>query len=189
MRRKQIAVRWLSVALLVMVVVAALPLQHASRAEARADYAWCAVNMNGMWSDRFSATFEECADAVGAYVARVQSLAYGAWGDYLLLAELDGDVFWASWPQGNRDSLTGGYYTIQLELQADCFAGSYAGYAATASELVILEPGDVEEGAMSVYLKGDDLPWFDPAAHGSPRQRHRAFMTGYQYGVSACTLD
>ena len=67
---------------------------------------------------------------------------------------------------------------IQLELQADCFAGSYTRHAESAKEL---EPGDLEEAANGLFNSGDPrgMPWFSPQAHGSPRQRINAFLDGY----------
>jgi predicted metalloprotease len=51
---------------------------------------------------------------------------------------------------------------------------------------VIIEPGDVDEGTVSLFEAGDDLPWFDPRAHGTGDQRREAFTTGRQSGYKVC---
>lgn len=78
--------------------------------------------------------------------------------------------------------------TIESELQADCFAGAYADYISTRSELLQLEEGDIEEGAETFFTLGDPegTDWFDPRAHGSGPQRENAFQTGVQEGYDAC---
>ncbi|MGB0388957.1 MAG: neutral zinc metallopeptidase [Ardenticatenaceae bacterium] len=74
-------------------------------------------------------------------------------------------------------------YTLTQELQADCLAGSYARHARDTG---VLEPGDLEEGAESLYDKGDNAPWFDPRAHGTPEQRVQSFAAGFAGGAGAC---
>lgn len=78
---------------------------------------------------------------------------------------------------------SGSYFSIQMELQADSFAGAYTQYALHAG---ILEEGDMEEGAINTYNAGDNSPWFAPGAHGTPEQRLQAFLRGFQYGVRGC---
>lgn len=79
------------------------------------------------------------------------------------------------------------YLTIGKELQADCFAGSYARYLERKeSTLLILEEGDLEEGATFLFSLGDDLPWFDPQAHGSPFDRSFRFVIGLMEGMGGC---
>src|SRR5688572_18762657 len=55
---------------------------------------------------------------------------------------------WGHLVQGNLDLLNSGLYTIQLELQADCFAGAWGNYA---GEIGVLEEGDVNEGATALF--------------------------------------
>jgi hypothetical protein len=88
----------------------------------------------------------------------------------------------------NLAGMRGSRYTIQIELQADCFAGAYAEYVATRSRRAILEAGDIEEGVTSLFYAGDPMgtPWFDEQAHGTGDQRMQAFQTGYQGGYQAC---
>lgn len=76
-------------------------------------------------------------------------------------------------------------YTIQLELEADCFAGVYSKHAAEVSRL--LNPTDYRSGVVSFYYYGDrNLPWFDDRAHGQPQQRVLAFLLGYRLGPHLC---
>lgn len=74
-------------------------------------------------------------------------------------------------------------YALTRELEADCLAGSYAKHARDTG---VLEPGDLEEGAVSLYDKGDNLPWFDQRAHGTREQRVQSFVEGFTGGAGAC---
>jgi uncharacterized protein len=72
-------------------------------------------------------------------------------------------------------------YSIQMELQADCFAGVWAASVYYEGRL---EPGDIEE-AVYLLMNIADLPgtpWNDPQAHGTEQQRIDAFSLGYQSG-------
>ena len=82
--------------------------------------------------------------------------------------------------------LIGSTYTIYTELQADCLAGAYSAYAASDSPNVILEYGDIDEAATALFMFGDNLPWFDPHAHGSGEQRMEAFYKGMDEGLEVC---
>jgi uncharacterized protein len=78
--------------------------------------------------------------------------------------------------------------SIQVELQADCFAGAYASYSVNSSTIVIVEEGDLEEAAQALFNFGDpeDTPWFSANAHGTGEQRVAAFELGYEEGLSRC---
>ena len=77
---------------------------------------------------------------------------------------------------------------VQMELQADCFAGVWANNANRARR--ILEQGDVEEGLTAASAIGDDriqkqtqgrvVP--DAFTHGSSAQRVRWFKRGLESG-------
>jgi hypothetical protein len=82
---------------------------------------------------------------------------------------------------------------VRVELQADCFAGVWAHYA--AERWRVLEPGDVEAAMRTAAAIGDDrlqrqtqgyvVP--DAFTHGSSEQRARWFMTGLRSGqVASC---
>lgn len=83
--------------------------------------------------------------------------------------------------------------SVQLELQADCFAGVWAHHAQQARQ--ILEQGDVEEAMNAAAKIGDDalqgarggavVP--ESFTHGTSAQRQRWFNTGLQSGsVQRC---
>jgi uncharacterized protein len=78
--------------------------------------------------------------------------------------------------------------TIQVELQADCLAGAYTNYAIFESNKIEIEPGDVQEAAVSAFLVGDPegTPPDDPQAHGSSQQREDAFYAGFNRGFAPC---
>ncbi|WP_306923053.1 neutral zinc metallopeptidase [Arthrobacter globiformis] len=73
------------------------------------------------------------------------------------------------------------YAVYKTELHADCWAGVWANSALHEG---ILEAGDIEEGIQATMLMGD-YAFNDPAHHGTPEQRSKAFMTGYKSGVPA----
>lgn len=79
--------------------------------------------------------------------------------------------------------------TIMTELQADCFAGAWAGAVeGGSSDLLVLEPGDLDE-AMAGYLLFRDPPGTSPAdpdAHGSAFDRVNAFQDGFLNGPDRC---
>lgn len=79
--------------------------------------------------------------------------------------------------------------TIMLEQQADCFAGAWtAAIAAGDSELLTLDPGDLEL-ALGGMLKFRDEPGTavdDPSAHGSGFDRIAAFQEGFSQGPERC---
>jgi predicted metalloprotease len=74
---------------------------------------------------------------------------------------------------------------VLRELQADCFAGSWARWV---SERGLLDPGDLDEATLAVFIARDvpGTPWTDPAAHGSGFERTRAFGDGFELGAKAC---
>jgi hypothetical protein len=79
----------------------------------------------------------------------------------------------------------GEFYSIELELMADCYAGVWTRDADTRGLLV---PGDVEE-AVLLALNIGDAPGTrpdDPSAHGSNPMRVKSFLDGYYDGILAC---
>jgi uncharacterized protein len=77
--------------------------------------------------------------------------------------------------------------SVQLELQADCYAGVWGYYA---EKRKLLDPGDAEEGLRAAAAVGDDtiqkrtqgfvVP--DGFTHGTSEQRMKWFQTGFQSG-------
>jgi len=90
--------------------------------------------------------------------------------------------------RANMSESEGNALSVQVELQADCFAGVWAHDAHQKSGL--LEPGDIEEALGAASAVGDDtlqrqstghvVP--DSFTHGSSAQRTRWFETGYRSG-------
>jgi predicted metalloprotease len=73
-------------------------------------------------------------------------------------------------------------YSVQLELQADCFAGVWG---KSTYDRGLLDPGDVEEGLKAAAAVGDDRlgarsreQW----THGSSALRTQWFRTGFDSG-------
>ncbi len=82
---------------------------------------------------------------------------------------------------------------VQVELQADCFAGAWAFHANQKRR--ILQPGDVEEAMAAAAAIGDDRlqrqarGYVQPESftHGTSAQRQRWFQRGLQAGdLRAC---
>jgi predicted metalloprotease len=78
-------------------------------------------------------------------------------------------------------------YSIEQELQADCMAGAYIGDSVRDRQLT-LQDGDLEELARGLEAVGDDpgQPWFSEGAHGTARQRTRAFQNGLDESLKPC---
>lgn len=76
-------------------------------------------------------------------------------------------------------------FGVLNELQADCFAGAWAG-AVQAEGL--LEEGDLDEATLAVFTARDvpGTDFTDPRAHGSGFERTRAFADGYESGPRRC---
>ena len=74
--------------------------------------------------------------------------------------------------------------TMAFELQADCYAGTWANSAYRENRL---EAGDVQE-ALDAALAVGDFDTGNPAHHGTPEQREQAWNSGFQTGdPSACS--
>ncbi|MGO4592508.1 neutral zinc metallopeptidase [Leifsonia sp. 2TAF2] len=90
--------------------------------------------------------------------------------------------------------------SVRTELQADCFAGSWAGAASTTADengRPFLEPitdAQIKDALSAAAAVGDDriqqasTGRVDPEGwtHGSAEQRQRWFTTGYRQGAGAC---
>jgi uncharacterized protein len=68
--------------------------------------------------------------------------------------------------------------TMAFELQADCYAGTWANSAYQENRL---EDGDVQE-ALDAALAVGDFDASNPTHHGTPEQREEAWNTGFQSG-------
>ena len=105
---------------------------------------------------------------------------------------LTGTLDQARAAQGRLSEAEANAVQVQVELQADCYAGVWA-----AGERAALEPGDIEEGMRAAEAIGDDtlqragqgyvVP--ESFTHGSAAQRQAALQRGLQTGdPSACTF-
>jgi predicted metalloprotease len=73
--------------------------------------------------------------------------------------------------------------TMAFELQADCYAGTWAASAYRENRL---EDGDVQE-ALDAALAVGDFDAANPAHHGTPEQRAEAWNSGFEAGdPSSC---
>jgi uncharacterized protein len=73
-------------------------------------------------------------------------------------------------------------YSVQLELQADCFAGVWG---RSTYDRGILDPGDIEEGLKAAAAVGDDrlgAQSREQWTHGSSELRMKWFKTGFDSG-------
>jgi predicted metalloprotease len=77
-----------------------------------------------------------------------------------------------------------GLPTMDYELQADCYAGTWA---KSASDQDRLEDGDLQE-ALDAALAVGDFDTSNPGHHGTPEQREEAWTAGFEAGdPSACS--
>jgi predicted metalloprotease len=85
---------------------------------------------------------------------------------------------------GLFDKYQGQVPTMGFELQADCYAGTWAKSAADRQRL---EDGDVQE-ALDAALAVGDFDTSNPGHHGTPEQREDAWNTGFESGdPSSCS--
>ncbi len=82
----------------------------------------------------------------------------------------------------------GEFYSIEIELLADCLTGVWARDIDTRGQL---DPGDIDE-AISLTLErlGDPayIDRYDPQAHGSADERRQSFLSGYENGFWGCNV-
>ncbi len=101
--------------------------------------------------------------------------------------------------QQRMDRTAANRLQVQVELQADCFAGLWANHEnrrlQSQGKPPLVEPGDIEAALQTASAIGDDtlqrqatgrvVP--DSFTHGSAQQRQRWFQTGFKQGdVAAC---
>jgi predicted metalloprotease len=102
--------------------------------------------------------------------------------------DLLGTTSAASSAEQRADRVGANHVSVEVELQADCYAGVWAAKANQARH--ILEPGDLEQGLRAASSVGDDtlqkrmqgtvVP--DSFTHGTSEQRVRWFRRGYDSG-------
>jgi predicted metalloprotease len=95
--------------------------------------------------------------------------------------------------RASGDKVQSNRLQVQVELQADCFAGVWANHAEAQKQF--LDPGDIDAALQTASAIGDDtlqrksqgqvVP--DSFTHGSAEQRKRWFSIGFKEGtVKAC---
>jgi predicted metalloprotease len=75
--------------------------------------------------------------------------------------------------------------TVNIEIQADCLAGAYLGYAAAQGELTEDEAREVISIAIAVGQSRIGVRWSD-RSHGTSAQRVAALSLGFESGATAC---
>ena len=89
---------------------------------------------------------------------------------------------------GQQGSADVPVFSVEAELQADCFAGMYTAGAGEAGTFPV-SVDDVQEAADGFYASGTAVGagWFEPQFHGTPEQRYEAWAYGYEAtDVRAC---
>jgi hypothetical protein len=109
-----------------------------------------------------------------------EGVAFGAPAEMLIMAHE-----WGHHIQKALGILNGDYFSVQLELQADCFAGAYM---RDAVERGLIGQTDVDDAARALKSFGDDdqVPWYYPGAHGTSQQRTSYFRNGARNGFKKC---
>ncbi|HEX6218283.1 MAG TPA: neutral zinc metallopeptidase, partial [Sphingomicrobium sp.] len=105
---------------------------------------------------------------------------------------LEGTLDQAQQAQARASRTEGNAIQVQVELQADCYAGVWAANARDAQGSII-EEGDLAEGMRAAEAIGDDtlqrqaqgtvVP--ESFTHGSSAQRMAALQTGFRSGDPA----
>ncbi|UBU14457.1 neutral zinc metallopeptidase [Nonomuraea gerenzanensis] len=122
---------------------------------------------------------------LGHFIAFDQDWMQGLWNDmgdgavYVIIPHELGHAIQAQL----RTDFT---LNVQMELQADCYAGG-ALSALVSSGVLTTDEGDENELFASLAAAGDPTDdWLNPAAHGTAEQRQISFVRGYRDGVGAC---
>jgi len=110
--------------------------------------------------------------------------------------DLLGTLGKASSAQARSSRVEGNAIQVQVELQADCYAGVWAANARAPDGQPVMQQGDFEEGMRAAEAIGDDtlqrqtrgtvVP--DSFTHGSSEQRMAALRAGFRSGdPAACS--
>ena len=111
---------------------------------------------------------------------------------------LEGTLDRAQSAQAQSSKTQGNAIQVNVELQADCYAGVWAANAKDPQGNSAIEPGDIEEGMRAAEAIGDDtlqrqaqgtvVP--ESFTHGSSAQRMNALQTGLRSGnPAACKFN
>src|SRR6478735_9928553 len=106
------------------------------------------------------------------------------------IQDLEGTLEQAHNLQARSSETEGNAIQVQVELQADCYAGVWAANAKDAQGRSVMEPDDFAEGMRAAEAIGDDtlqkqsqgavVP--DSFTHGSSAQRMEALQRGFKSG-------
>jgi predicted metalloprotease len=126
--------------------------------------------------------------SLGAFVAYDDQTLfpdlYKKFGDFTLALALAHE-----WGHAIQDQTGTSGPTIDMEQQADCFAGAWVAHVdAGESTRLSLQPGNLDT-ALGGFLELRDPPGNDPTAegaHGSAFDRIGAFQDGFNGGARAC---
>lgn len=146
---------------------------------------------------------ERDIDEAGIYYCRIDETIYYSPEFEEIVADNVGDYAWNhiiahEWGHHVQDllginvsrdpELDDGYYVIEIEQMADCFAGIYAQDALARGEI---RRSDVRDAERITVESGDlaNVAWDDPLAHGTGEQRVQAMLTGLEDGFLGCNLD
>lgn len=78
--------------------------------------------------------------------------------------------------------------TVNIELQADCYAGAFLGYAQAQGYLSDGDAREIISIALAVGQSRVGTRWLD-RSHGTSAQRTAALNRGYDNGAAACQLS
>lgn len=111
---------------------------------------------------------------------------YGDFGPASLLAHE-----WGHHVQNLLTPIQQPLFSIQSELQADCFAGVWARNAGQSGGFRV-NASDIDEASATFYGiagQGQFLGWFAPGEHGTNVERQTAFLLGYGAGTATGCTD
>lgn len=95
---------------------------------------------------------------------------------------------WGHFIQDQLGILTPNRPLRQIELQADCFTGSFTKYLQNTGQL---QSGEFEAGRQLFFSVGDDIldptaPYERPGAHGTAAERQTAYIFGFNSNANSC---
>jgi predicted metalloprotease len=135
----------------------------------------------------FNAFYCHVDDSIQWDMDLLMASLYEDYGDFTVALVLAHEWGHAVQARFGFDDFT--HPTIVSELQADCFAGAWTGWVdGGESDLLVLEPGDLEEAMAGFLLIGDELGTAPTGhdAHGTAFERLNAFFEGYNGGPEQC---
>lgn len=112
---------------------------------------------------------------------------YESYGSYAVAMVLAHE--WGHAAQDQMGLSSGRVRTVDLEQQADCFAGAWTKWVGDGESASLNLSAGSLDAALGGMLEFRDAPGTnpnDPAAHGSGFDRVRAFRDGFTSGIDAC---